>query len=193
MTETISVDRDELLYAINTAKGFAAKDSYMEAINLVHVRTDADWLIVEATDRYKVVQIRLDRNGENEVEGSIPLGLVPAVVAHLKSLPAAPAEVELGRDGDSFSVGHIKCPQGEKEFPPVSKLFPDELPEGGRFSLSDQNMKLFSLIKKRSRTDQSVVSIYAQPDCKPVLVTRGENLRALVSAVKHDEPVPYVW
>lgn len=193
MTETISVDRDELLYAINTAKGFAAKDPYVKVLNLVHVRTDADWLIVEATDRYKVVQIRLDRNGEGEVEGSIPLGLVPAVVAHLKSLPAVPAEVELGRDGDSFSVGDIKCPQGEEEFPAVSKLFPDELPEGGRFSLNDQNMKLFSLIKKRSRTDQSVVSIYAQPDGKPVLVTRGENLRALVSAAKHDEPVPYVW
>lgn len=50
MTETISVDRDELLYAINTAKGFAAKDPYVEVLNLVHVRTDALCLVRRVDD-----------------------------------------------------------------------------------------------------------------------------------------------
>lgn len=187
------VNRDELVYALTVAKGFAGKDNGVPILAAVQLSGRGEYLVATATDRYKLVESRASVvSGDANFDAVIPVSMVPTVIAAIKASPKIlPVEVERVSPR-SVRVCGVEVLEVEGNYPAVRNLWPDELPEGGTFALSDG--KLFGLLKPRDRNPVEPLGVFPPLDRRGAVVAlRGDHTRALIMPVREAGEPQQAW
>ena len=92
----------------------------------------------------------------------------------------------------SVRVCGVEVMEVEGNYPAVRNLWPDELPEGGTFALSDG--KLFGLLKPRDRNPVEPLGVFPPLEGRgPVVALRGDHTRALIMPVRDAGDTGQVW
>lgn len=190
------VNREELIHALTVAKGFATKDSTVPILAAVRLTVRGNHLVATATDRYKLVESRVAVTSEDGAEGFdavIPVSMVPTVVAAVKATgKTVPVGVERVTVGLVRICG-VDVYEVAGEYPRVEKLWPDELPTGGTFSVGDG--AVFGLLKARTRRHPEPLRVFPQDNesRKGLVAMRGDHTRALVMPLRDQEELGPVW
>ena len=197
------VDRAEFVYALNTAKVFASKDSMTPVLQAIRFRVADGHLHVEATDRFKAVEVRMTIEADGAsgapvdgAAGLLPLAQVAPVLAEVKAKPKSDSAILIGVADGAVTVERLRGQPVEGEFPNVSRLYPGEATtEGAMFALSESNVKALAVMaKKRDRHDQDGVRVHpAAPGEGLVLATKGNDVRAIFSSLRNGLETDYVW
>lgn len=187
------VNRDEFVYALTVAKGFAGKDNATPILAAVRLTGRGEYLVATATDRYKLVESRASVvSGAADFDAVIPVSMVPTVIAAIKASPKIlPVEVERV-SMRSVRVCGVEVMEVEGNYPDVRRLWPDELPEGGTFAIADG--KVFGLLKPRDRNPVEPLGVFPQLEGNGAVVAlRGDHTRALVMPVREAGDPQQAW
>lgn len=159
-TITVTVPALDVINALKNAAPFAEKNGFAPILSGIHLVVRDGQLLAEATDRYKVGQIKIgkpedvahlsDDDGRGVSLGVVPAGDVKAIEAALKSPmkngPEFSATITV-EDGImtfecEFSGGRARPFLISGEFPSVHKLFEGEVGDAGHVAINPVHLKV---------------------------------------------------